>query len=106
MSDRSRSAMSGIKNRLAKLMLDAEAFYDRVLVRPRFSYALVSALQMKVLWNIWRYRDLTTGDTTSYFQGAYRWYENLEVNIVWSPLYTAFYGTVFAATQDVYASTI
>ena len=98
--------MSAIEDHLAKLMVDAEAFYDRVLARPWFSYALVGALQMKVLWNIWRNRDLATGDTTSYFRDAYRWYESLEVNIVWSPLYTAFYGTVYAATKDVYVATI
>ena len=61
---------------------------------------------MKILWNIWRFRDLTTGDTSSYFVGAYRWSKDFAVNIVWSPLYTAFYGTVLLATGDVYLATV
>ncbi len=37
------------------------------------SYALIFLLNMKILWGIWLYRDLTTGDTSSYFLTAYRW---------------------------------
>ena len=70
------------------------------------SYALVSLLQLKVLWKIWIFRDLTTGDTSAYFSQAYRWYENFAVNIVWSPLYTSFYGSIFMLTGDPYAATI
>src|SRR5262245_54211422 len=74
----------------------------RLLARGWPSYMLVTLLQMKVLWLIWRFRDLTTGDTGAYFNGAYLWYERLGVNIAWSPLYTAFYGSVFALTRDAY----
>jgi hypothetical protein len=70
------------------------------------SYALVSLLQLKILWKIWVFRDLTTGDTSSYFSMAYQWYENFAVNIVWSPLYTSFYGSIFMLTRDAYAATI
>src|SRR5262245_32084615 len=70
------------------------------------SYLLISALQLKVLWRIWDFKDLTSGDTSSYFGGAYRWYESFNVDLVWSPLYTAFYGSVFTLMPDVYAATI
>jgi hypothetical protein len=83
-----------------------EALLDRMLATAWLSYALIAALQMKILWDIWRFRDLTTGDTTSYFAGGYRWYEDFAVNIVWSPLYTAFYGTVYLLTHDIYTATI
>src|SRR5262245_48939376 len=36
---------------------------------------------------------------------SYLWSERFAVNIVWSPLYTAFYGSVFALTKNVYAAT-
>src|SRR5260370_5432346 len=36
---------------------------------------------------------------------AYLWYERFADNIVWSPLYTTFYGTVFMLTKDVYVAT-
>jgi len=98
--------MSKTRNNFINLLSGTEHHFDVILAKPWVSYALVSALQLKLLWNIWRYRDLTTGDTTAYFESAYKWYEQFAVNIVWSPLYTAFYGTIFAATNDVYAATI
>src|SRR5437879_5305704 len=70
------------------------------------SYALIVLLQTKILWNIWRLRDLTTGDTSAYFVQGYRWYERLANDIVWSPLYTAFYGSALVLTQDAYSATI
>jgi hypothetical protein len=79
---------------------------DRVLNKAWPSYALVALLQLKILWDVWRFRDITMGDTMSYFSGAYRWYESFAVNIVWSPLYTSFYGTAFALTRDAYVATI
>jgi hypothetical protein len=66
---------------------------------------MVAVLQAKVLWGIFRFRDLTTGDTSAYFVSAFAWSEQLSVNIVWSPLYTAFYGTVFALTDDASLAT-
>ena len=73
---------------------------------PWPSYVLVALLQLKVIWNIWRFRDLTSGDTSSYFVSAYSWYEGLRDNFAWSPLYTSFYGTVFTVVPDAYAATI
>jgi hypothetical protein len=73
---------------------------------PWPSYVLVALLQLKVMWNIWRFRDLTSGDTSSYFVSAYRWYEGFRDNFAWSPLYTSFYGTVFTVVPDAYAATI
>ena len=77
-------------------------FFDRAWP----SYLLISILQLKVLWKIWDFKDLTSGDTSSYFLKAYRWYESFNVDVVWSPLYTAFYGSIFTLTPDVYTATI
>lgn len=74
--------------------------------RPLASYAFLLLLQLKVVWRMWDYKDLTAGDTSSYFAGAYRWLENFSVNFIWSPLYTAFYGTFLHVTSDVYNATI
>jgi hypothetical protein len=63
-------------------------------------------LQLKLVWGMWQYKDLTAGDTSSYFLYAYRWFDNLSVNILWSPLYTAFYGTFLYLSSDVYLDTI
>jgi hypothetical protein len=92
--------------RAETLARSIEPLLDQMLANAWISYAIICALQIKVLWGIWRFRDLTTGDTSSYFATAYRWYEDFEVNIVWSPLYTAYYGTVYLLTHDVYSATI
>jgi hypothetical protein len=71
-----------------------------------FSYSLVLAIQLKVIWQIWLYRDMTAGDTGSYFSHAYKWAQHLETDIVWSPLYIAYYGTLYAILGDAYDATI
>lgn len=70
------------------------------------SYALIIFLNAKVLWKIWLYRDLTTGDTSSYYLTAYLWFKQRSTDILWSPLYTWFYGEALSVTHDVYAGTI
>jgi hypothetical protein len=56
-------------------------------------WLLVGAAACKALWGIWR-RDLTFGDTSWYFLNALKWADEGRVNIVWSPLYTAYFGAV------------
>src|SRR5205814_460473 len=71
------------------------------LVRsPWLAYLLLAALQLKVVWGMWSYRDLTSGDTSSYFRNAHGWYQSGTVNIAWSPLYTSFYGSMLFLTPD------
>ncbi len=95
---------------LAKLarrsMSFLDALIDRFLSSGWPSYAAVALLQLKIIWGIWRFRDLTTGDTSAYFTMALRWTNSFAVNIVWSPLYTAYYGTLHSLTGDLYAATI
>ena len=86
--------------------IHVQNWVDASFRTPWPSYVLVALLQLKVMWNIWRFRDLTSGDTSSYFVSAYRWYEGLRDNFAWSPLYTSFYGTVFTVVPDAYAATI
>lgn len=47
---------------------------------------------VEITWPIWEYRDLTFGDTSSYYLTAIRFAQSLECNIAWSPLYTSFFG--------------
>jgi len=93
--------------RLDKSSHPIERLFDRIFAHAWISYALIFVLQLKIIWNMWKFRDLTTGDTSSYFVDAYRWYEHFHVNFVWSPLYTAFYGLILQATHgDVLQATI
>lgn len=67
---------------------------DSLAHNARFAYLTLILLQLKVMLGVWRYQDLTTGDTASYFRISLRWAQEGIVNIVWSPLYTAFLGTL------------
>lgn len=58
-----------------------------------FAYGAVLVIQLRAMWGIWD-RDLTGGDTASYYEGAQAWVDGLQVNFAWSPLYTSFLGTV------------
>src|SRR5436309_10286941 len=70
------------------------------------SYALILLLQTKVLWRIWDLKDLTIGDTSSYFRYARLWADGFHDVVVWSPLYTAFYGSFLFVTSNILAVTI
>lgn len=59
-----------------------------------FAYATILALQVRVVWEFWEGRDLAAGDTSGYFTVARAWAESFQDVFFWSPLYTAYYGTV------------
>jgi hypothetical protein len=77
---------------------------EALSANPLFAYGLIFALQLRVVWNVWRYKDLTPGDTSGYFLDAATWAHGVHGNIVWSPLYTAFFGTVDIFVKPVYAA--
>ena len=84
---------------------------DRLLARaeaavanPFVAYGAVLLVQVRVIWNVWIYKDLTPFDTAVYFTQAASWAHGLHDDIVWSPLYTNYWGTILAAVGDVYAA--
>ena len=86
--------------------MHVDALAETALRKAWPSYVLILLLQSKVIWRIWEIRDITYGDTSSYFQTAKKWADGFMVDIVWSPLYTAFYGSFLFATADPYNATI
>ena len=88
-------------SQVSRLAVWTGSLLERLLAAPWLSYLLIAALQFKVIWGIWIWRDMTGGDTSSYFRAATLWSQSLTTNPVWSPLYTAFYGTVHMLTEDV-----
>src|SRR5262245_14535412 len=85
----------------ASHILDA---LDRLPDRAWFSYGALLLLQAKVLWGV-QYRDLAAGDESGYYNRAFMWFKDLSVDIVWSPLYTAFLGTLMHLTTDAWVVT-
>jgi len=79
---------------------------EKALTKAWPSYVLILLLQSKVIWRMWEMRDITYGDTSSYFVMARKWADEFLVNMVWSPLYTAFYGSFLFVTADPYNATI
>src|ERR1700730_12800852 len=72
------------------------------IARPWFAYLTIFLLQLKVVWGLWQFKDLTFGDTSGYFIFAQGWFKGFSVNYLWSPLYTAFYGSFLFLSRDVY----
>ena len=70
-----------------------------------FAYVTIFLLQLKLIWDCWKLRDLTSGDTSSYFQMASEWLKTWHVPIAWSPLYTTFYGSLMYFSDDAYVVT-
>lgn len=70
-----------------------------------FSYIAILLLQLKLIWGCWKFRDLTSGDTSSYYLMASDWLKTWHVAICWSPLYTSFYGSLMYFADDAYIVT-
>ena len=96
------SRPGGVKQRLGGFVHGLAAWTLSAWV----AYPAIALFQLKVLWGAWIYRDLTQGDTASYFQRGLLWHQYGKVDLIWSPLYTAFYGWCFGITGDVYAATV
>ncbi len=78
---------------------------DGLASRPWFAYLMLLLLQAKVLWGI-QHRDLAIGDESGYYSRAFLWFKDLSVDLVWSPLYTSFLGTLMHLSTHAYFVTI
>jgi hypothetical protein len=70
--------------------------FERLAALPSskwFAYPVLLAVQARAMWGLWD-KDLTSGDTAGYAAQAWLWPHDLQVHFAWSPLYTAFYGTI------------
>jgi hypothetical protein len=91
---------------VSRAAIGVDAFAEKALTKAWPSYILILLLQSRVIWRIWEIKDITYGDTSYYFETAKKWADGFLVDIVWSPLYTAFYGSFLFATADPYNVTI
>lgn len=66
----------------------------------------VVLLELRRLRGIARYRDLTSGDTSSYFLDAIRWITDSQLNFAWSPIYSILSGMLLQQTGDPYATVL
>lgn len=73
---------------------------QRAFEHPATLPIVVVLLELRRLRGIFRYRDLTSGDTSSYFPDAIRWLNDTQVNLAWSPLYTLFSALFYQETGD------
>lgn len=79
---------------------------ERIAGTAWFAYGSILLIQAKVLWGIWQFRDLSAGDTSDYFVFANAWTDHLKVEPLFSPLYTAFWGSLRWFISDAYAVTL
>lgn len=81
-------------------------YAEKAVTNRYVAYAVIAVLQLRVIWNIWKYADLTPADTSFYFLDAVSWVHGLHENVVYYPLYDAFWGTILAIVHNVYTATI
>lgn len=79
---------------------------DGQLRRPAVAYLTIALLQLTAVWGMWERRDTTRGDTVMYFDHAYAWFDHRGDNIIWSPLYTTFYGSMLYVSRDPATATL
>jgi hypothetical protein len=79
---------------------------EQLFQQPWFYYGTILLLQLHRIWGMWQYRDMTDGDTSSYFVDAWRWFHSGRTNIAWSPLYDCFYGTLLFLSRDAATVTV
>lgn len=84
----------------------AAAWLDEVAGSRLFAYGSLLLIQAKVLWGIWAFRDFSAGDTSDYFVYANSWTDHLQVEPLFSPLYTSFWGSLRWLISDAYAVTL
>lgn len=65
-----------------------------------FSYTSLLILQLHRMRTIWFYREVSGGDTISYFIDAYNWAHRHKGNFAWSPLYTWFFSLFLSISSD------
>ncbi len=82
--------------------VDLWAWARRILAHPATSYIAILLLQLKVIWGIWWFKDMTTGDTVHYYLDGVSWFHEGIASFVWSPLYTTFIGELFHFSSDAY----
>lgn len=90
---------------ISRLRVEAINYLHRIAGNAYFAYITILLLQIKVTWGMWRLRDLTSGDTTSYFAFAYQWFKTGSTPISWSPLYIWFYGSLLHLSSDAFVVT-
>ncbi len=78
------------------------AWVRRILKQPASSYIAILLLQVKVIWGMWWYKDMTMGDTEAYFIDAARWLRDGKTSLAWSPLYSTFIGELFHFSHDAF----
>lgn len=94
-------ATSGGRPASPPALRTATGLIEAAVANPVVAYGAIVALQLRVIWKVWDYKDLTPYDTSGYFTFAAGWAHGLHDNVVWSPLYTDLWGTLIAAVKDV-----
>jgi hypothetical protein len=73
-----------------------------IIEHPATSYVAILLLQLKVIWGMWWYKDMTTGDTSFYYLAGVGWLRDGITSFVWSPLYCFFLAQLIRFSSDAY----
>jgi hypothetical protein len=98
-----RIARKAVEPKIEAPPFQRPAWPGKILKHPAVSYVAILLLQLRVIWGIWRYREMDMGDTEAYFIDAARWLREGRTSFVWSPLYSWFIATLLRFSSDAYA---
>ncbi len=59
-----------------QIIVTGQSFWQKWSNSSIFVYLMLFLLQLKLVWGMWQYKDLTYGDTASYFEMAHNWFNN------------------------------
>src|SRR5438093_1244486 len=83
------------------------AHFKSIIANPWIAYAMILLAQTRRIWNIWKWRGLSTGDTCFYFADSWQFITTHKfANLVYSPLYSLYYGSFIALMHDARLATI
>src|SRR5580692_2431751 len=85
--------------------MSLESRTRKLIRKPWVAYGTILALQLRIIWNVWRYRDISGEDTSHYYVAAWSWFTKGTLDLLWSPLYTLYYGSLLSISNDAYAVT-
>lgn len=94
----SLTRQSGVPARIGTF-LDA---MRRLCNTAGFAYGMIFMLQMKVLWRVWDFKDISSGDTVFYYTGACVGLDRFRFNFAWTPLYALFGSIILRISHDPY----
>lgn len=96
--DSARAVESGWLDRVVGLFGRVGEF----LLSSKFAFILLLVLQLKIMWAMWSFKDITGGDTLCYYHDACVGFNHMRYSFAWSPFYSFLGSLIVQPSRDPY----